>query len=391
MNGKIYLKKNEEKRLLAGHQWIFSNEIDRKEDIADNVCISSLYDSGGRFLGKGFYNGHSLIAYRHLTSKDEDIDSRFIFKRLSRANSLRMKKNPGRSVYRLFNGEADYLPGLIIDKFGDRYSIQIFSAGMELLKNDIVAVLADNLKAAQIVEKNMIAARKLEGLELSEGCLYRANPEVADEFVSEIDGISYSINLLEGQKSGFYLDQCSNRELVREYAVTDGKFLDLFCNDGGFGLNAAKAGVEDITLVDAGDTRAARNFEINGFRIPAIHKTDCFDFIDGMFQTPLRYDFIVLDPPSFAKNRKSVQPALKAYLELNYKCMKLLKHDSFLFTFSCSHHISETTFEEMLLKASLKSGRRFQLIHKAVCSFDHPVLLQMPETRYLKGYLLRVI
>lgn len=392
--GNIVLKKNEERRLLAGHSWIFSNEIDKTSELESDVCLCNLFDSRGNFLGKGFYNKHSLIAYRHLTSKEEEIDVKFIFKRLSRANALRKRVMPEGNVYRLANGEADMLPGLIIDKYEDRYAVQIFSAGMDMIIDMIKNVLAENFKARLIVEKNMNSMRELEGIVQREGVIYSTDGDEETEFECEIDGIRYCIDLLKGQKSGFYLDQCENRLLMRKYLREGDEVLDLFCNEGGFALNAAHAGAGSITAVDSSETsieKVIRNFELNGFDKPETFCEDCFVHVNNLFQTKKRYDMIVLDPPSFTKSKKSIRPALNAYFDLNYKCMRLLKPDSLLFTFSCSHHISESLFEEMLSNSAAKAGKIIQLLEKKTCSFDHPVLPQMPETSYLKGYLLKVI
>ncbi|MBS1518487.1 MAG: class I SAM-dependent rRNA methyltransferase [Bacteroidetes bacterium] len=390
---KITLKKNEERRILSGHQWIFSNEIEKTEDFEINGQIAELFTSSGKFLGRGFYNRNSLIAYRHLTDKDEEIGKSFLFRRLSMANALRRKKNNCGEVYRLCNSESDLLPGLIIDKFYDRYSIQIFSAGMELLKNEIKEVLMENFKAEFIIEKNDNDTRTLEGLEKREGILHDSTDSDEKEFMAELDGIKIMIDLVNGQKSGYYLDQQENRVLIRKYIKEGDKVLDLFCNEGGFSLNASLAGATEITAADSSGHSikiAVRNSELNGFKNIKFLETDAFDLMNEYFQMPDRFDFIILDPPSFTKSRKNVFTALKGYTELNYKAMKLLKPNSFLFTFSCSYHISEKAFEDMLIQSAQKADRKIQIVEFRNSSFDHPVLPQMGETKYLKGYLLRV-
>ena len=391
---KIVLKKNEDRRLLSGHQWIFSNEIDSIIDFEKNGQITDLYSASGSFLGKGFYNKNSLIAYRHLTSKpEEEIDKNFIFKRISMANSLRKKKVNSGEVYRLVNSESDFLPGLIIDKFGDKYSIQIFSAGMELFKKEITEVLDTNFKADLVVEKNDNEIRTLEGLEKTEGILFDRSGSEAGKFEVEIDGIKINIDLLKGQKTGYYLDQQENRTLLRKYIKEGDKVLDLFCNEGGFALNASLAGAEIITAVDSSEhsiNMAEGNAMLNEIKNIDFKKADVFELVNEYFQKTDRFDFVILDPPSFTKSKKNIYTAIKGYTELNYKAMKLLKPNSFLLTFSCSHHISEKAFEEMLVQSAEKAKRKIQIIEFRNSSYDHPVLLQMPETKYLKGYLLRV-
>ncbi|MBK8554031.1 MAG: class I SAM-dependent rRNA methyltransferase [Ignavibacteria bacterium] len=389
----IILKKNEERRLMSGHQWIFSNEIEKTEGELRNGDIVELFSDSRKFLGKGLYNRNSLIAYRHLTDKDEEIDRAFIFKRISLANSLRKKIHPSRDVYRLVNSESDFLPGLIIDKFEDKFSFQIFSYGMNELSGIIQDILKENFKAKLIVEKNDSELRTLEGLEKKEGIIYDSMEGDDKTFTVTIDDLKYKIDLLNGQKTGFYLDQCENRMLLRKYVNEKSKVLDLFCNEGGFALNAAYMNAEEITGVDSSEhsiKTAKENAELNDLKKINFINKDVFEYMNELFQTQERFDFIILDPPSFTKSKKNLFTALKGYGELNYKAMRLLKPNSFLFTFSCSHHISESNFENMLVKSSAEAGRKIQIIEFNNCSFDHPVLPQMPETKYLKGYLLRV-
>lgn len=384
----IYLKKNEERRLAAGHQWVFSNEIDKIEgDIIDGG-IACLFSYRNDFLGKGFYNKHSLIAFRLLTATEEEIDYKFLFKRIKTAEQHRLKIHPERKTFRMVNSESDFLTGLIIDKFENNYSFQIFSKGMENFKNDICGILKDEFKAELIVEKNDNDTRLLEGLGKIENMIYKSE-KMND--ICDIDGIKYKIDLLKGQKTGFYLDQVFNRLKIRDYVSENSSVLDLFCNEGGFSLNAAYAGAKNITAVDSSEysvRQGMHNAELNGFRGINFICKDVFNYFDDVFQTGQKFNVIVLDPPSFTKSKKTVNTALKGYLELNYKSMNLLHKNSFLFTYCCSHHISEINFEEMLVKAGKESGRKIQILDFANCSYDHPVLPQMSETKYLKGYIL---
>lgn len=391
---RLTLKKNEDRRLKLGHQWIFSNELESIEGAPENGEVVELFSSGNKFLGKGFYNKNSLIAYRHLTDKDEEIDRAFLFKRISMANSLRKKVNPEREVYRLVNSESDHLPGLIIDRFEDKFSYQIFSYGMNEYSEIIKEILIENFKAVLITEKNDNELRVLEGLEKKEGIVYDKMEGEEKTFIVSIDGIKYNIDLLNGQKTGFYLDQCESRLLLRRYVNEKSKVLDLFCNEGGFALNAAFAGAEEVTAVDSSEhsiSAAKQNADLNNSENLNFKTGDVFNYINELFQTQERYDMIILDPPSFTKSKKNLYTALKGYGELNYKAMRLLKPNSFLFTFSCSYHINEKSFEEMLIKSSEEAKRKIQIVEFRNCSFDHPVLPQMPETKYLKGYLLRVL
>lgn len=390
---KVYLKKNEERRLSLGHQWIFSNEIERIEDLKKNGEVVDLYTYNYKYLGKGFYNKHSLIAYRHLTDFEEDIDKKFLYKRINNANAQRKKVNRSNNVYRMVNSESDYLPGLIVDRFEDRFSIQIFSMGMEIFKNDIVEILRDNFKAKLIIEKNDNELRTLEGLPKEEKLLLDFIDSDDKTFELTIDDIKYKLDLQNGQKTGFYLDQAANRKLVREYVREGDEVLDLFCNEGGFALNAAYAKAANIIAVDASEhaiEMTKSNASLNNFSNIEFVCKDVFEFYKDIFQDSKKYDVIILDPPSFTKNKKNVIPALKGYQELNYKAMRLLKPNGILFTFSCSHHIDEKNFEIMLMKAASQARRRIKILEMKNTSYDHPVLPSMSETKYLKSYVLNV-
>jgi 23S rRNA (cytosine1962-C5)-methyltransferase len=390
---KIYLKKNEERRLNIGHQWIFSNEIEKFEgDILDGG-ISEIYSSRNEYLGKGFYNKHSLIAYRHLTDSQEEIDEIFLRKRIKTAEQHRLKIYPDRQSYRLCNSESDFLPGLIIDKFDNMFSIQIFSKGMEFFKETIVNILKSDFNADLIVEKNDNELRILEGLDKMQNILFKKDDNILENNIVNIDGIKYNIDMMNGQKTGFYLDQSFNRMKIRTYVSENSAVLDLFCNEGGFALNAALAGCRDITAVDSSEhsiVQAKKNAELNGFPGIEFIKDDVNDYFDKIFQSKQKFNVIVLDPPSFTKSKKNVPSAVKGYIELNYKAMRLLHKNSFLFTYSCSHHISESAFEDILVKAAAQAKRRIQIVDFANCTYDHPVLPQMSETKYLKGYILFV-
>ena len=390
---RIYLKKNEERRLKAGHQWVFSNEIDKIEGEITDGGVAELYSSREAYLGKGFYNKHSLIAYRHLTDLSEEIDINFLRKRIKTAEQHRLKIESQRSSFRLCNSESDFLPGLIIDKFNDVYSLQVFSKGMEKFINEVVTILKDDFKAKAVFEKNDNELRVLEGLEKREGEIYRSGDITEEDFISEIDGIKYSIDVLKGQKTGFYLDQALNRVKIRKYVTENASVLDLFCNEGGFALNAAYAGCKSITAVDSSEhaiSQAQKNAKLNGLDGIDFVCEDVSKYFDRLFQSKTKFNVIVLDPPSFTKSRKNVPSAVKGYIELNYKAMRLLHRNSILMTYSCSHHISEQQFEDILVKSAAEAGRKIQIIDFANCGYDHPVLPQMSETKYLKGYIILV-
>lgn len=390
---KIFLKKNEERRLNIGHQWIFSNEIEKSEGNIFNGDVVDVIDSRGKFLGRGFYNKNSLIGYRHLTDSKETIDKNFLLNRIRNANEIRIKINPLRTTYRMVNSESDFLPGLIIDKFDDKFSIQTFSFGIDKYINDIKDILINDFNASLIIEKNDNELRVLEGLEKKENILFNKNNLSDTSFDLSIDDIKYKVDLLKGQKTGFYLDQIENHLDLRKYINQDSKVLDLFCNEGGFALNTAFAGAKEITAVDSSVyaiEKGKQNAELNNFENIIFLTVDVFKYLDSPATTKNIFDIIILDPPSFTKSKKNVSSAMEGYIELNSKAMKLLKPDSILFTFSCSHHIDEKAFETIITKSSQKAKRKIQVINFKNCSYDHPILPQMPETKYLKSYILRV-
>ncbi|MCX7832945.1 MAG: class I SAM-dependent rRNA methyltransferase [Ignavibacteria bacterium] len=386
---RIFLKKNEERRILAGHLWVFSNEIEDIDGQHTDYPVADLYTHGKTFLGRGFYNKKSLIAFRLITYKKEEINYDFFKEKIINANNRRLKIYPINNVYRVVNSESDFLPGLVIDRFDDFISFQISSAGMELFKEEIIKVIDEIFSPRFIIEKNNIQSRELEGLELIERTV-KTSGEL--EKIIQIDGVKFIINLEEGQKTGFYLDQNMNRKKLRDYIRDDSEVLDLFCYEGGFALNAAYKNAKKVIGVDVSEKaikRAIRNSELNEFNNIEFIKDDVFDFLNNYKDKS--FDIVILDPPSFTKSKKNIKSALNGYIELNSKALKLLKKNSFLFTFSCSHHITEDKFLIAIGKSAIKAGREVKLIDCSKCSYDHPILPQMPETSYLKGFTLFVV
>lgn len=386
----IYLKKNQERRLLAGHLWVFSNEIDKIEGEIINGGICDIYSSRNRFIGRGYYNKHSLIAVRILTYGKEEINYEFFRERILKSKERRNRISKTRNAYRIVNGESDYLPGLIIDYFKGDFTFQIFSLGIENFINEIIDVLKNDLNAKTVISKNNFKVRELENLERNEGVIFQKNEYKTSEF--EIDGIRYSANLLAGQKTGFYLDQNDNRTHLRNFVNSDSSVLDLFCNDGGFALNAAYAGAKKIVAVDSSEkaiSNAVYNAGLNNFSGIEFIESDVFKFLKS--EKEKNYDVIITDPPSFTKSRKEVPDAINGYIELNSACMNMLKPGGILYTFSCSHHISENEFLNIIRKSANYAGKKLQIIYFSDCSEDHPIIPTMPETVYLKSVALKII
>ena len=382
----LYLKPKEHYRIQKGHLWVFSNELaTRPRDIASGETVK-LFTHDKKFLGTGFYNPHSLISIRLISRKDEEPDKDFFLKKFREALTLREKiyTSDETNAYRLVHGESDGLPGLIVDRFNKAIVLQAFSAGMDVHLPLICDALQELLSPAVIIVRNESPLRELEGLALYKDVV-RGDRSETKQTIFDAD-ISYEVDLLEGQKTGFFLDQRENRRVVRKFSA-DAEVLDVFTNDGGFALNALYGGARSAILVDASKEalqRADRNAQLNKFSEYSLVAADAFDTLDQMVESKESFDLVVLDPPSFTKSRKNLPGALKAYKRLNKLGLQLLKNGGFLATASCSHHVSEEDFLQSVHAAALSAGCQLRLIHKNTQPFDHPVLLAMPETGYLK-------
>jgi 23S rRNA (cytosine1962-C5)-methyltransferase len=386
----ITLKKHEDRRVRRGHLWVFSNEIQSTDGNPESGDVVIIRSHTGETVGKGFYHSHSLIAARLLTrSADEEIDFHYFHRRFVRALQLRGLFYPESQAFRLVHGESDFLPGLIVDKFNDYLSVQTFSLGMDKRMTLICDVLDSLFHPKGIVERNESATRTLEQLPQKKGVVRGALAPV----VIEENGIHYAVDLLEGQKTGFFFDQRENRNAFRRYSHGM-NVLDCFCNEGGFALNSARAGAASVTGVDiSGPTigRAMANARANGMSdtVRFVEK-DCFEFLAEAHEKGDLFDVVNLDPPSFAKNKKTVVQAKQGYRDLHAQALKVLKPGGILATSSCSHHILEEVFLEIIDSAAHTAGRAITLLEWHGAAPDHPVLPSMPETRYLKFGIFRL-
>jgi len=389
MSAIVYLKKNEERRINSGHLWVFSNEIAETEGETVNGDIVEIFDYKKKNFGKGFYNKNSLIAVRILNIKEgEDLNS-FIKEKILSAFSLRKQFYPNRTSFRLVFSESDFLPGLIIDKYNNTFVLQVSSAGMEKNIQVIIDVLKNELEAENIFTNNESYFRKLEGLP-EEDKIYLGNmhEEIIDDGV-----IKYKIDFRNGQKTGFYFDQSDNRFFIEKLSKGK-KVLDAFCNAGGFGLHASYAEAEFVTFVDSSQSAiksAEENFHLNNLKLKnEFIAEDVFDYLKKCIEKKQGFYVVNVDPPAFAKNKKSLATAIKGYEKLNRLALQIIIDGGFLVTSSCSHHLTESDFIRTINQAALKSGKRIQLIHFNGASFDHPQLPAMPETSYLKFAVFRV-
>lgn len=379
---QIILRKNEEHRILAGHQWVFSNEIKGIHGNPEAGDVIELLRHDEKLLGVGFYNPHSLIAFRLLSRESEAVTFEFFERRIMQALQLRKRLYPGAESYRLVHGEADFLPGLVIDKYNEFLSLQTLSVGMDRRLTLICDVLESVFHPKAIIERNESPLRSLEQLPLNKGVL---RGTIGQTIISEHDA-KFKVSLLEGQKTGFFLDQRENRLALRRYA-RNASVLDCFCNEGGFAIYAARGGAKHVWGIDSSESAIANarvNATIN--EIPAVkfEVADVFTRLPELHATGEQFDVVVLDPPSFSRNKKTVATALKGYKEINAGAARLLIPGGILLTASCSHHVTAESFVTAVEDGARAAHRSLQLLEWRGASADHPTLPSMPETAYLK-------
>lgn len=386
MKNQIILKKNEEHRITAGHQWVFSNEIAFLRGTPETGEIVELVRHDQKFLGLGFYHPHSLIAFRFLTPEQEEIGFSFFERRLQQALALRQKLYPGSETFRLVHGESDFLPGLIIDKYNEYFSMQILSAGMDKRTETICDVLETMFHPKAIVARNDAAIRTLEELPLEKKVL-RGNAG----FTIINDDVKFEVDVLNGQKTGFFLDQRENRKAIHRYAA-GGSVLDCFCNEGGFALHAASAkaaSVHGLDISESAIAKARMNARLNSADIE-FEIGDVSETLKMLAEKNMKFDMVILDPPSFTKSKKNIPAALRGYKDINSAALRLINAGGFLATASCSHHITEDGFLSAIEQAAIKAKRDVQLLEFAGAAPDHPVIPAMPETKYLKFVICAV-
>lgn len=376
--------------MLGGHLWAFSNELlDLPRDLPPGTVVKLVRDRDGTPVGNGFYHPNSLIAFRLLTrNSDEAVDEAFLEKKIRESAAKRDLLLKWRNAVRLVHGESDLLPGLIVDKLDSILSFQITSAGFEAKKELVTELLQKIFKPTAIVEKNNSHLRKLEGLPLVEQLVFGSDPVTE---IHDAAGTRYAVNVLAGQKTGFYLDQMENRARLRDFVHPGARVLDLFTNDGGFALNAALAGAASVTAVDESASalgRVDRNAELNDVKeaITTV-EANCFDYVREVVD---RFDVIILDPPALAKSKKDIAQARKAYLTLNTQTMRMLSPNGILVSCSCSHHIDSDELMSIIGEAARRARRTATVLERRGAGIDHPILASMPETEYLKVFILGV-
>jgi 23S rRNA (cytosine1962-C5)-methyltransferase len=383
MTSSVTISPRGEDRLKSGHPWIYRSDL--TETKADAGTIVAVRNRRGHLLGSALYSDRSQIALRMLTYGEAPADTALIRRRLETAIRFRSTLQIEATACRLVHGEADLLPSLIVDRYGDYLVVQTLSQGMEQLTPAIVTALNELVAPRGILARNDPRARLLEGLEQRVDVLSGDVP--ATVAVQEL-GIEYDVDLWRGQKTGLFLDQRENRHAAALYA--HGRVLDCFCYNGGFALKLAPKGTSTIAfdISEEAIARVLRNAERNKIAIDA-RAGNVFDELRGLERLRERFDTIVLDPPAFAKSRGAIEKATAGYKEINLRALKLLNPDGILVTCSCSYHVNEAAFAEIVYEAAVDAQVHVTVVEKRMQGRDHPVLLGVPETYYLKCLILR--
>jgi 23S rRNA (cytosine1962-C5)-methyltransferase len=393
----VLLKPGEADRIVAGHPWIYRGSVLRLTQPAADGEVVQVKDHRQRFLGVGFYNSRSKINVRVLSPERVEVDQAFFEGRIRAALAVRQRHLPGLTSFRVVNAESDFLSGLIVDKYEDVLVLQISSLGMEQRKAVILQALQSVFSPRAIVERSDINSRKFEGLAEANGVVAG---EVIGPITVNLNGLNFEADLLGGHKTGLYLDQQLNYQRVAD-AARGAQVLDGFSFVGGFGLHAARAGAAHVHLLDQSAeavAAATRNAVANGLADKCSMETvNVFDWLKAQTASQPhekvvpRWDLIVLDPPSFTRNRASVPDALRGYKEIHLRALKLLKPGGTLATFCCSHHVDAGLFQDTVLAAAYDARRVLRRVANYSQSPDHPIIPMIPETEYLKGFAFEVV
>jgi 23S rRNA (cytosine1962-C5)-methyltransferase len=374
-------------RVASGHPWIFSSDvIDRGDAVRGDAVL--VVDPSGKTLGTAHYSESSQICLRLLADRMEAIDRAFFLRRLTEADGFRKRIVMGTDSYRLVHGEGDQLPGLVIDRYCDYFTLQTLDQGMDRAKSDIVSCIQELFAPKGIVERNDVPVRKRELLPLIAGVL---SGDVPAAVPVKMNGLELHADLLHGQKTGIFLDQRENYVAAARYA--HGRALDCFTSTGGFALHMA-AKCEAVEAVDSSEASlktAAQNREGNSIENIEFREADVFDLLASYASARRRFDTVVLDPPAFAKSRGNLDGAIRGYKEINRRALQLLGSGGVLVTCSCSHHLTESALLEIVASASLDTNRKLRVLERRTQSQDHPILLTVPETLYLKCLILEVV
>lgn len=376
-------------RIFHGHDWVYATEVKNRSGDPQPGDVVTLKDVRGKPLGSAIFNPKSQIIARRFSFRAQDLDLDFFTRRIQRAIKHRESLGIDTTLCRLVWSESDGLPGLIVDRYGDHLVIQTLTLALDLRQALIVQALAALLNPVSIVERNEAPVRRAEGMELRKGVVHG---QLAGPVRVRHHGIVFTVDLLEGQKTGLYLDQLDNYDHVARLAKGR-RVLDCFTNQGGFAQACALAGAAEVAAIDASElatTTAASNANAAGVRIKFI-TDNCFDYLKAAEARGDTHDLIILDPPSFTKTKGSVHDALRGYKEIHLRALKMLQPGGILATFSCSHHISMKEFHQMIVDAAVDAKRTLRQVAVYSQRPDHPIIASLPETEYLRGYAFEVI
>ncbi len=385
MSASLKLKPNATSRVLTGHPWVFANECEALLPAEHDGEVVECRDRTGRFLGTGIYNSKSQIVWRRLSRDRVTLDEAYLRAALERALARRAGMG---DFKRLVWSESDDLPGVVADQFGDTLVVQVQTLAMEKRSAVLSDLLAGLTGAKEIIFRNDANIRKLEGLPA--GVHTRSGSPWEPRWV-KIDGLDYWLDLQGGQKTGFYLDQRQQHAVVAKYAAGR-RVLDAFCNQGSFALHCAKAGAASVLGLDSAFDavgQAKKNADRNGLKAE-FTGANVFDWFTAQREAAPAWDLIILDPPPFAKSKSALAGALRGYKELNLRAMKSLSAGGVLATYTCSHHMQDAQLREVLAEAAADAKKRVHVLEYCHQPADHPVLVTMPESEYLRGYVLRV-
>lgn len=384
--GSVVISPRGVERLRSGHLWVYRSDV--RSARAEPGAIVRLVDERGNFAGRAFYSDKSQISIRLLTREDVPIDRAFLSARIRRAAAYRRLIVENSDAFRLVYSEADLLPSVIIDRYDDYFVLQTLSQASDRLKGTLVDILVELFSPKGIVERNDPKVRMLEGLEQRVSVL---RGEVPAEILAKENGVTFVCDLSKGQKTGSFLDQRENHLAARRYA--SGEVLDCFTYQGGFALTVAdrSAHVEGIDMAPAAVEAARRNQQLNSVSNATFREGNTFDLLKEYDEAGRRFQMVILDPPAFAKNRDAIAAARRGYKEINLRALKLLAPGGYLVTCSCSYHITEALFLELLAEAANDARKTMVVVERRTQAQDHPILLTMPETHYLKCLIVKVL
>jgi 23S rRNA (cytosine1962-C5)-methyltransferase len=391
----VKLKKGRDKSFNRKHPWIFSGAVDSVSNVNQNGETVKIISGDGKILGSGSYSLHSQISVRVLSfNPDEVIDKNFFQQRIENAAQFRKQilDNESSNAFRIINAESDLLPGVIVDKYSDFLVCQFLSAGAEFWKKDIVEILINKFNPKGIFERSDVIVREKEGLQQSKGILYGNAPEGLIEIIE--NGNKFLVDIINGHKTGFYLDQRDNRKLLEKFSAGN-EILNCFSFTGGFSVYALTAGASKVINIDSSEEAlvlAEKNFSLNGIDASKYENVnvDVFKYLRKLRDADKQFDVIILDPPKFAESVSQVEKASRGYKDINLLALKLLRKNGTLFTFSCSGHIVADLFNKIIADAGADSGREVHILKYLTQSPDHTMLTSFPEGLYLKGIVCKV-